>query len=69
MTTATTTEGQMSNPWAEEKAREIAEAFMRSQFDEEAEAMAWLVKRISAALEQAERAGTEAAMLSLRRDR
>jgi hypothetical protein len=32
----------------------------------EADAAAWVVKRISAALEQAERAGTEAALLALR---
>ena len=56
----------MINPAAEKKAIEIVDAFMDTSFDEEADAAAWLVKRITAALEEAERAGTEAALLALR---
>ncbi len=59
----------MTNPATEQKALEIVDAFFDTAFDEEAEASAWLVKRIAAALEQAERAGQEAAFLSARRDR
>ena len=50
----------MTNPAAEKKAIEIVDAFMETEFDEEADAAAWLVKRIAAALEQAERKGKEA---------
>ena len=49
----------MTNPAAEQKAIEIVDAFMDTQFDEETEAAAWLVKRITAALEEAEMAGSE----------
>jgi hypothetical protein len=58
-----------TSPEAEKKAKEIAQAFMRTEFDEEAEAMDWLVKRIAAALVEAEHLGKEAALLSMRRDR
>jgi hypothetical protein len=44
----------MTNPGAEKKAIEIVDAFMDT-FDEEAEAAAWLVKRIAAALAEAEK--------------
>ena len=47
----------MTNPAAEKKALEIVDAFMETEFDEEKEAAAWLVKRITAALDEAERAG------------
>ncbi len=59
----------MTNPAAEQKAIEIVDAFMDQEFDEEADAAAWLAKRIAAALEEAERAGQEAALLSAQRDR
>jgi hypothetical protein len=59
----------MANPASEKKASEIVDAFMGTTFSEEAEATAWLVKRIATALEQAEKAGQQAAQLSLRRDR
>jgi hypothetical protein len=42
---------------------------METEFEEEADAPAWLVKPIAAALEQVEKAGIEAAMLSKGRDR
>jgi hypothetical protein len=50
----------MTNPAAEQKAIEIVDAFMDTQFEEEADAAAWLVKRIAAAIEEAERRGREA---------
>jgi hypothetical protein len=59
----------MTTPAAEAKAIEIVDEFMDTTFDEEADAAAWLVKRIAAALEHAEQAGIEAAMLLKRRDR
>ncbi len=59
----------MTNPAAEQKAIDIVEAFMDQEFVEVADAAAWLVKRIAAALEEAERAWQEAALLSARRDR
>jgi hypothetical protein len=58
----------MINP-AAEQAIEIADAFMDTSFEEEADAAAWLVKRITAALDEAERVGQEAAVLGLRRNR
>ena len=56
----------MTNPAAEQKAIEMVDAFMDTSFEEEADAAAWLVKRITAALDEAERAGQETALLSLR---
>jgi len=53
----------MTTPAAEAKAIEIVDRFFDTQFDEEADAAAWLVKRISVALEEAEQAGQEAAPL------
>jgi hypothetical protein len=47
----------MTNPAAEKKAIEIVDAFMDTSFDEEADAAAWLVKRIAAAIDEAEKAG------------
>jgi hypothetical protein len=47
----------MTNLAAEKKAIEIVDAFMDTQFDEETEAAAWLVKRIAAAIAEAEKAG------------
>ena len=49
----------MTNPAAEQKAIEIVDAFMDTQFDEQADAAAWLVKRIAAAIEEAEKRGRE----------
>jgi hypothetical protein len=46
----------MTKPAAEQKALEIVDAFMDTQFDEETEAAAWLVKRIAAAIAEAEEA-------------
>lgn len=40
---------------------EIVDEFMDTTFDEEADAAAWLVKRITAALVETEKAGTDAA--------
>ena len=56
----------MTNPAAEKKALEIVDAFMDTSFEEEADAAAWLVKRITAALEEAEIAGTAGFRLLLR---
>jgi hypothetical protein len=50
------------------KAKAIAEDFVAKKFREDGEAVAWLVEHIARALHQAERAGYEAAALSLRRD-
>jgi hypothetical protein len=47
----------MTKPGAEQKALEIVDAFMDTSFDEEADAAAWLVKRIAAAIDEAEKAG------------
>jgi hypothetical protein len=49
----------MTNPAAEQKAIEIVDAFMDTEFEEEAEAAAWLVKRIAAVIAEAEK-GEEA---------
>jgi hypothetical protein len=46
----------MTNPAAEQKAIEIVDAFMDTSFEEQADAAAWLVKRIATALEQFEAA-------------
>ncbi len=59
----------MTNPAAEKKAIEIVDEFMSQDFDEEAEARAWLVSHVARSLMEAERAGVEAARLSERRDR
>jgi hypothetical protein len=59
----------ITNRAAEQKSIEIVDAFMDTSFEEEADAAAWLVKRITAALDEVERAGQEAARLSIRRDR
>jgi hypothetical protein len=59
----------MTTPAAEAKAIEIVDEFMDTTFEKEADAAAWLVKWISTALEEAEKAGQEAAMPSFRRDR
>jgi hypothetical protein len=57
----------MTTPAAEAKAIEIVDEFMETEFEEEADAAAWLVKRISVALEEAGNASQEAAMVPLRR--
>jgi hypothetical protein len=44
------------------KAKDIADAFLRAEFDVDAEAVAWLVKKITAALKEAEEAGYKKAM-------
>jgi hypothetical protein len=46
----------------ERKAAQIADDFVAAEFDEDAEARAWLVKRIMAALEEANEAGYKRAM-------
>jgi hypothetical protein len=46
----------------ERKASEIADKFLDAEFDDDAKARAWLVKKISAALEEAERIGYSKAM-------
>jgi hypothetical protein len=56
----------MTNPAAEKAAIEIVNAFMDTQFDEEAEASIWLIRRISAALVQFEQTGQEATLSALR---
>ena len=45
----------MTNPAAEKKAIEIVDAFMDQEFEEEVDAAAWLVARIAAAIDEAER--------------
>jgi hypothetical protein len=47
---------------AELKAAQIADDFIVAEFDDDADAKAWLVERISAALEVAEEAGYKRAM-------
>jgi hypothetical protein len=49
---------------AERTAKDIADEFMRAEFDDDAEAAAWLVKKIAAALKEAEEAGYAQAILS-----
>jgi hypothetical protein len=46
----------------ERKAKDIADEFVRAEFDDDAEAAAWLVSKIKAALEEAEQAGYKKAM-------
>jgi hypothetical protein len=55
----------MTTPAAEAKAIEIVDEFMETEFEEEADAAAWLVKRISVALEEAEQAGQDARLQTL----
>ena len=52
----------MITPSAERKAKDIADEFMGAEFDDDGETAAWLVKKIAAALEEAERAGYSKAM-------
>jgi uncharacterized Ntn-hydrolase superfamily protein len=47
----------MTSPSAERTAAQIADDFLDAEMDSDAEAKAWLVERIAAALEEAERAG------------
>jgi hypothetical protein len=51
----------MTSP-AERKAEKIADEFLDAEMDSDAEAKAWLVERIAAALEEAEKAGYSKAM-------
>jgi hypothetical protein len=44
------------------KGAEVADEFLDAELDSEAEAKAWLVEKIKAALEEAERAGYSKAM-------
>jgi hypothetical protein len=53
----------MSSLSAERKATKIADDFLAAEFEEDAETHAWLVKKIKAALEEAERVGYVKAML------
>jgi hypothetical protein len=59
----------MTKQMPEQRAKEITEDFMDQEFEDEQTAMRWLTERIAAALEEAERAGQEAALLAARRDR
>jgi hypothetical protein len=52
----------MTSPVAERKATKIADDFLSEEFDDDDETKAWLVEKISAALEQAEEAGYKRAM-------
>jgi hypothetical protein len=52
----------MTSPAAERKAAKIADEFLDAEMDSDAEAKAWLVKHIKAALEEAEEAGYKKAM-------
>jgi hypothetical protein len=52
----------MTSPSAERKAKDIADEFIRAEFDDDAEATAWLISEIKAALEEAEQAGYKRAM-------
>ena len=54
---------------AQQKARDIAQAFLAKRFREDGEALYWLTQHIRIALEQTEAAAIEKAMLSKRRDR
>jgi hypothetical protein len=54
----------MTNPSAEQTAIKIVNAFMDTQFDEEAEASIWLIRRIAAAIEEAEGRGMEASAVN-----
>jgi hypothetical protein len=47
---------------AERKADEIAGDFITAEFDDDADAKAWLIEKIRAALEVAEEAGYKRAM-------
>jgi hypothetical protein len=49
-------------PTPEQRAKEITEDFMDKEFEDEQTAMRWLTQRIAAALEEAERAGSEAGL-------
>jgi hypothetical protein len=52
----------MTSLSAERKAKDIADEFVRAEFDHDAETAAWLVKKITAALKEAEEAGYKKAM-------
>jgi hypothetical protein len=52
----------MPSPAAERKAADIADAFLDAELESDTEAKKWLVKWISAALEEAERTGYSKAM-------
>ena len=47
---------------AERTAKDIADEFLRAVFNNDAKDAAWLVKKIAAALEEAENAGYKRAM-------
>jgi hypothetical protein len=47
---------------AERTAKDIADELVRGKFEDEARAAAWLVKKIAAALKEAEEAGYKKAM-------
>jgi hypothetical protein len=51
----------MTSP-AERKAEKIADEFLNAEFDDDVKAKAWLILKISAALEEAEQAGYAKAM-------
>jgi hypothetical protein len=52
----------MTSPSAERKAIKIADDFVGEEFEDDDEAKAWLIEKISAALEEAEEAGYKRAM-------
>jgi hypothetical protein len=47
---------------AERKAAQIADTFLNAELDSDAEARAWLIIKITAALEEARQAGYKEAM-------
>ncbi|MGO9460678.1 MAG: hypothetical protein ACLPWS_04065 [Rhodomicrobium sp.] len=59
----------MTKPTPEQRAKEITEDFMDKEFEDEQTAMRWLAERIAAAIEEAEGAAQEAALLPVQRDR
>ena len=52
----------MTSPSFERRAKAIASDFIMAEFDDDAEATAWLVEKIKAALEEADEAGYKRAM-------
>jgi hypothetical protein len=53
----------MASAASELKAEKIADEFLNAEFDDDAEAKAWLILKISAALDEAKRVGYTKAML------
>jgi hypothetical protein len=53
---------RMTSPSAERNAIQIADEFLDAELDDDTDVKAWLVEKIAAALEEAERAGYSKAM-------